>query len=578
MRCALALLCLRLATAQPQPRLEPGFHTGNITSLAMDSAERFLVTASDDRTVRVWDLPAFPQPGLRQLQVLRLPAGSLNESRMFTAAIAPDGSVIAAAGPGSHSIYLYDRASGHLLRRLSGLPHVAFHLAYSPDGRYLLAALTDGGIRLYRTSGYTPAADDATYRGTVYCAAFSPTFAADGLLATGAEDQFVRLYRVRPDGRLQLLRRHIPEQKEAPIALAFSPDGRKLAVSLQYPNGYPEVEVWQPDTLARQYRALPLNAMSGNADSLAWSADGRQLYFAGDLAAGSPNSLIVRVGHGGRDDPFETVRACGEDRKCYITALLPRRDGSLLFASADQNGIGVVNPQWKLERYRPAPLPAYQGLADYGRFLLSADGLTVRFAYRQDGADPAWFSVARRSLAPGADVPGFTGAPPDDHSVDLRGLGTAEVLFQDKPLALDDETGLRVAAFAGGRRFLLATQWSLFLFDAAGVRQWSAALPASAAAIHASADGRFAVAALGDGTIRWYRAADGAELLALFPHPDRQRWVLWTPEGYYDCSPAGDELLGFETSRGEDQPPEFQPAAQLRSKYFQPEKVSKALQ
>lgn len=42
-----------------------------------------------------------------------------------------------------------------------------------------------------------------------------------------------------------------------------------------------------------------------------------------------------------------------------------------------------------------------------------------------------------------------------------------------------------------------------------------------------SADGRYVVAAYADGTIRWHRAEDGAELLAFFPHADRTDWVAW---------------------------------------------------
>jgi hypothetical protein len=44
-----------------------------------------------------------------------------------------------------------------------------------------------------------------------------------------------------------------------------------------------------------------------------------------------------------------------------------------------------------------------------------------------------------------------------------------------------------------------------------------------------SRDGRLAVAAFGDGMIRWFRYSDGQELLALFVHRDGKRWILWTP-------------------------------------------------
>ena len=45
-------------SGSPQPflRLEAGMHTAPIRRIAVDGKERFLVTASHDKSVRVWDL------------------------------------------------------------------------------------------------------------------------------------------------------------------------------------------------------------------------------------------------------------------------------------------------------------------------------------------------------------------------------------------------------------------------------------------------------------------------------------------------------------------------------------------
>jgi hypothetical protein len=64
-----------------------------------------------------------------------------------------------------------------------------------------------------------------------------------------------------------------------------------------------------------------------------------------------------------------------------------------------------------------------------------------------------------------------------------------------------------------------------------------------------TADGR--VAAMLDGTIRWFRVDNGREVIALFPHRDRKRWLLWTPDGYFDAAEGGEELVGYHTSTRE---------------------------
>jgi hypothetical protein len=95
--------------------------------------------------------------------------------------------------------------------------------------------------------------------------------------------------------------------------------------------------------------------------------------------------------------------------------------------------------------------------------------------------------------------------------------------------------------------------------------------------VNTSADGRFVVAALGDGTIRWYRTADGSEALALFVHADARRWVVWTPEGFFAASPDGESLMGYVLNQGRDKEAEFVSAAQLRKEFNRPDLIARRI-
>src|SRR5262249_36183063 len=102
-------------------------------------------------------------------------------------------------------------------------------------------------------------------------------------------------------------------------------------------------------------------------------------------------------------------------------------------------------------------------------------------------------------------------------------------------------------------------------------------LPAQGSAVACSGDGRLAVVALQDGTIRWYGAVDGRPLLSLLVHGDRKRWVVWTPSGYYDASLGGEELLGWAVGRGPGQPPDFFRVGLLRDAYYRPDVTARVL-
>ena len=127
---------------RPVLAIDPGMHTAKINAQAVDSAGRFAVTGSDDRTVRVWSVADG-----KLLRTIWIPVGPGSIGAIFAVAISPDGSTIAAGGfteriTGGTVVYLFERESGNLIRRIQDdLPNVTAFLTFSPDGRYLAATL-----------------------------------------------------------------------------------------------------------------------------------------------------------------------------------------------------------------------------------------------------------------------------------------------------------------------------------------------------------------------------------------------------------------------------------------------------
>ena len=95
------------------------------------------------------------------------------------------------------------------------------------------------------------------------------------------------------------------------------------------------------------------------------------------------------------------------------------------------------------------------------------------------------------------------------------------------------------------------------------------------------------MAAFGDGTIRWYSLKDGAEQLAYFPAANGEDWVVWTPEGFFNASANGKDLIGYHLNQGTvkdlnyggaAKEGQFVPVSQLFDLFYRPDLIAKRMQ
>lgn len=548
---------------RPLLRIETGMHTAAIWRIDADAAGRFLVTGSEDKTARVWDLATG-----KLLRTLRPPIGEGNEGKIYAVAMSPDGELVAAAGwtgygwEGTNSIYLFERRSGRLIRRLPGMPEVVKDLKISPDGSRLAATLGGpNGLRVFDLPDGREVGKDASYDADGSGAAF----ATDGRLATASFDGRIRLY----DRDLRLIASASMEGGQRPYSLAFSPDGRRIAVGYE---DVPRVDVLDASDLHQLY-APDVTGTNFALGSVAWSADGAALYAAGrfrDLKQGY--QPIRRWAEGGRG-VFQDLAGPGNS----VFDLLALPGGRLAFSSADPSW-GVLDASGKTALSQRSDLAIFWHLND--GFGVDADGSAVRFAYELQGGRPARFSLAGRRIVLDPPLDSRLVAPRTS-SPDFRVTGwegTNDPRLDGLPLPLDPlEVARSLAIAPDGQSFLLGTEWKLRSYAKNGSLRWSAPGPGLAWAVNLTADGRLAVAGFSDGTIRWYRANDGQELLAFFPHADGKRWVLWTPGGTYDASIDGENLIGWLVNNGMDREADFFPISQFRARFRKPEAIDLVL-
>lgn len=560
--------CAGKLPTEPTLRIETGMHSAPITRIGVDVGNRYLVTGSNDKTVRVWELATG-----RLLQTLRPPIGGVDEGKIYAVALSPDGRTVAAAGQTGYewgwnvSIYFFDRASGRMIKKMSGLPQVISNLTYSRNGRYIVAGLVSKkGIRVYRTTDYRLVLKDRDYGDSCYGADFDKT----GRLVTTSWDGYVRLY--ANDFKL-ITKEEAPDGKR-PHGVSFSPDGAKVAVGY---HDSTKVDVLSGEDLSYLYSPDTGDITNGDMSKVSWSQDGSYLY-AGGQAQKFVNEELKCITRKWRDEgkgSYTDLPAAGNT----IMQILPLRSGGVVFCSYDP-AYGVFDASDRLAVYKGPEIADLRGNRE--GFLVSDDGATVQFGYERFGKSSARFSVSERllELNPGpSDSQNLN--PPVTSTADLNiadWKNTYQPKLSGRPLKLKQyEFSRSLAVSPGGKTFLLGTEWYLRLFDSGGKEIWEVPIPGAAWAVNISGDGNVAVAAFADGTIRWYRMKDGKELLSLFPHNDRKRWVLWTPSGYYDAAPGAEELIGWHVNNGKDAAADFFPASRFRAVYYRPDVVAKVI-
>jgi WD40 repeat protein len=532
--------------------VDPGMHTAPIKRADADRAGQWAVTGSEDKTVRVWSLADGAL-----VRTIRLPAGPGEVGEVDAVAISPDGTVIAVGGwtrtittTDGEQIYLFERVSGALVERIDGLPASVVALAFSPDGRHLVATLAASGIRLFdRDRAWAEVARDEDYGALSSGAAFAP----DGRLATTTEDGKVRVYAADLKGTARPIVSIDAPAGRRPSDVAFSPDGSRLAVGYE---DRPSVTLLDGHTLGEldgpDLKGLPF----GTLPTIAWSVDGRTLFAAGTFGSSFAGTSVLAWGDAGAGTRRDFVAA-----RNTIQAILPLPDGDLLVAAQDPllrrlHGNGEV--VWT----HGSPNADFR--EQFSELSVSPDGRRIDFGFADYGLDPARFDLAGRTLTPGLQVDGTTAAPRLAGLPISRWYASSDPMLDKRPLLLSPhEISRCIAIGPKNDAFVLGADWSLRAFDASGTPLWTQPATGGVWAVNITGDNRLVVAAYGDGTIRWHRMTDGVELLAFRPMPDQINWVAWTPEGFYAATPGAYGFLRWHVNHGWDAPAEAIPVEDI---------------
>jgi WD40 repeat protein len=201
-------------------------HSGWVVSATFSPDGKLVVSASYDKTLKVWD----PVTGTCT-QTLQ---GHNDE--VISATFSPDGKFIVSA---SHdkTLKVWDPATGICIQTLQGHNGGVSSTTFSPDGKFMVSASYDRTLKVWDPATGTCIQTLQGHNGRVVSAMFSP----DGKLVVSAScDKTLKVWDPATGTCTQTLQGH----NDRASSTTFSPDG-KLVVSASCDK---TLKVWDPGT------------------------------------------------------------------------------------------------------------------------------------------------------------------------------------------------------------------------------------------------------------------------------------------------------------------------------------------
>ena len=276
-------------------------HTAVTVFIAYSPDGKLLATASDDNTARVWD-------AVTGEELFTL---SGHTARVECAVFSPDGTRLATAS-NDHVAKIWDLSTGEEIFTLTGHNGGVTSAVFSPDGTILASGGDDGQVKLWEVASGQELLNMAGHTSSAYVADFSQ----DGTQLITFGDETLKVWELSPGQEALTL-------VDTGYFVAYSPDGTALASGGDY-----QVKIWDA-TSGEAIFSLPIEAI---IMEVAFSPDGRQLAVAVQGGTAEVWDLGARQ---------KTLTISVSDSEHWVTNIAYSPDGKRL-ATASTDGLSKV--------------------------------------------------------------------------------------------------------------------------------------------------------------------------------------------------------------------------------------------
>jgi WD40 repeat protein len=447
-------------------------HTSSVNSVAISLDGKTLASASDDKTIRLWNLQT-----QKPIATLTGHTSSVN-----SVAISLDGKTLASASD-DKTIRLWNLQTQKPIATLTGHTSWVNSVGFSPDRLTLASASDDKTIRLWNLQTQKPIATLTGHQASVNSVGFSP----DSLtLASASTDNTIKLWNLQTQKLIKTLTGHTSSVN----SVGFSPDGNTLA-SASTDN---TLKLWNLQT---SKLIKTLTGHSNWVNSVVFSPD--------DTLASASSDNTIKLWHLVWDRPTQKLELMGTltRHSDSVNSIAFSPDGKTLASASDDNSIKL----WNLQIQKPI----------------------VTLTGHQASVNSVAFSPDGKTLASASD----------DKTVKEWDTASGKVLK-----TLSTLNSVRVVSFSPDGK-LLATgsaDKTVKLWNTTGQLLTTLISPNSVRAVSFSPDGKLLATGSGDKTVKLWDIT-GKSIKTLTGHQASVNSVAFSPDGLTLASASDDNSI-----------------------------------
>ncbi|MCF6352741.1 MAG: caspase family protein [Cyclobacteriaceae bacterium] len=540
----LSLISLSFVLAQnTRLIIDPQAHAGIVNDMSFTSDGKFLISVSDDKTIRIWDV----EKGILD-RTLRSFSGDGPEGAIYAMALSPNNRFLAIGGYfEKNEVRIIDLEKENDVVLLYGHTNVITSLRFSKDGLQLASADATGVVRLWAIGFADEKLEGAPskvlsgHKKQVYDIDFSPN---GKQLVSASYDGSLKLWDLAGGAKPIDMLLHIDKVQSC----AFSEDGKWIVSG----GNKGKAILWDNRGAFSKFLASikePIRDVKILGDEVLISASKGYRYSLGSTAVKSQLAI-----------PFKSISASAISTT-NKAALAGGAQGTIIMYDLVSN-----NPIQSFKNRSKQPKKI--GINEAG-IVFSPNGTVFKSGINLSSLSFTWqLGKTDKVITEIHEENGYK-----LQAVDKYTLSTG---FKGKVNMNPRVDGrLRSYTIINNETIAVGGDFSLKLYTRDGV--FKSELKGFNGAITSIASANNRIAALcEDQTARVWNLETNELLVSVYVAP-KSEWIAWTPQGYYDASSGGEKYMGWQVDSEAAELSKFYKSSVFASKFHVPAMVKQTI-